>query len=118
MDKKHAAADVVWLTKNCYPNKEKLLQSSIVDKTKIRITVDVPTQSDLRGSDKYPLSLNLSKHDIAIPYLQWAKKHKVSRNVINALNKAGGYQAKYWYVYEQVIPKSMWVAVERFEPEE
>lgn len=90
----HAAPDVVWLTANPSSSKEASLRGSCVDKTQVRIEVDVD----------------------AVRYRRWAQKHNVAPEVVRRLNKTGGDQANNWYVTERQVQRESWNRIEIYVP--
>lgn len=89
----HVAPDVVWLTANPSPSKEESLLGSSVDKTQVRIEVDVE----------------------AVRYRRWAQNNSVAPEVVRRLNRTGGGQASNWFVTEQEVHGESWNRIEIFD---
>jgi hypothetical protein len=86
----HAGPDVVWLTRSETPSAYGLgLDTPAVDKTEVRITVDVPD---------------------AVPWSTWCEAHGIDRCWRRTLEK--GRYPETWYVVEHPVPSSEWVSVE------
>lgn len=86
----HAGPDVVWLTTDSRCKHGHGLELSAVDKTRIRITVDVPVD------------------DVHV-WRQWASAHGADPRFMAALASSGGSST--WRVIERPIPSSEWVEV-------
>lgn len=92
MRRTHAGPDVVWLTSDRKPNAEAHgLSGSAVDKTAVRITVEIPDSE-------------------ATPWLTWSRKHGITKAWATILES--GRRAEAWYVVERRIERGQWKAVE------
>ncbi len=89
--REHAGPDVVWLTSNPEPAAHTWKVGSIVDKTEVRITVEVPKRAAHR-------------------WREWARRRGIDREWMRVLASVGGSGS--WYVVERPIPEAEWVAVE------
>jgi len=92
-DIEHAGPDVVWLldtpTATDYPHG--LVRTDDIDKTAVRIEVNVP----------------------AIRWLDWAWTATMRQFERDALVESGGglAAAEHWYIWPAAIPRSRWVEV-------
>jgi hypothetical protein len=87
----HAGPDVVWLTNKPEISAEGCgLDTALFDKTRVRITVEVPIRSVERWRD-------------------WAMSRGIDSLWFRALTT--GRVANSWYVSEKQIPSSAWVEV-------
>ncbi len=90
--REHAGPDVVWLTSDPEPDAEgHALAGSCVDKTAVRITVDVP-DAEVWG------------------WLPWSRGHRIPKKWARHLER--GRRPATWYVMERPIPRAEWVAVD------
>jgi hypothetical protein len=90
MSQAHVGPDVVWLTSDPEsPRNSEWWQGSFLDKTRIRITVEVPD---------------------AIRWDDWVAFHKIDKLWRSALMSVGGSPT--WYVVERPVLKDEWVTVE------
>lgn len=88
----HAGPDVVWLTNESYDSTPPML-ASIVDKTAVRILVEVPDDEVHRADT-------------------WMLEHGADPEWIAILERAGGSSATTWYVVERPIHHDEWYDVE------
>lgn len=89
--REHAGPDVVWLTSNPEPSAHKWGAGSSVDKTEVRITVDLPKREVHR-------------------WHEWARRWAIEPKMMRALTATGGSGS--WRVIERPIPDCEWVAVD------
>lgn len=94
----HAAPDVVWLT-TCDEASLGHGLSGVVDKSAVRITVELPD-------------------DWAKRWKKWAPAHGASPRDMEILAQTGGgwEAANTWFVCTRPIPKKYWTAVETSDP--
>jgi len=88
--------NAVWLTTDEQPSNQGWKSGSAVDKSKIRITVDIP--------DSDP---NLHK------WSDYAKREQMDPKWYDALNQTGGGGHDRWYLYEGVIMPAQFVSIEK-----
>lgn len=90
LKREHAGPDVVWLTTSPSANAGHGLQGSLVDKTEIRVTVEV----DSRSVHKWR---------------EWARARGSNEATISALTRSGGSGS--WRVVMTRIPAERWTEV-------
>ena len=90
--------NAVWLTTNPSKSSQNWKEGSAVDKTKVRITVEI--------QDSDP---NLHK------WSEFAKQEQVPDWWYKALHETGGKGSDEWYIYEGVIPSSSFVSIDQLE---
>lgn len=86
----HFGPDVVWLTLAAYPHPPMALglDNSAVDKTEVRVTVEV---------------------DDALEYLPWVKREGINRSWLHALTKRRDPGS--WFVVLREVPWTEWTEV-------
>lgn len=50
----------------------------------------------------------------AVPYLNWAAKNNISKEIVHRLDSTGGNQAQNWFVLERDVPIHEWTCIELF----
>lgn len=94
MTEANLGPDVVWLTTRYSRRYQRWAALSAVDKTQVRITVNV------EDAQWWP---------------KWARRQGITKTWYDALDAAGGYTAEEWYVVPRPIPQSEWLEIEVFE---
>jgi hypothetical protein len=92
MRRPHAGPDVVWLTSDPHRNADSHgLAGSKVDKTAVRITVDVP-ESEVRA------------------WIPWSRQRYITKAWASALE--AGKRPDQWFVVERPVTRDEWKAVD------
>lgn len=91
-NKRNAGPQVVWTTTNIIRDAQGWEQGSIVDKTAVRFTLQVPDED-------------------VFWWPTWSRSLSIPDWWYDALDVAGGGGSELWYVVPRPIPRSEWLSV-------